>query len=111
MLRRFPRTRQHGAVARKACKPVRPPQRRNYHAAHRVRRSERAAAFAARERSLRCGKSAGTAVVRPVRRMAMERDGWFWRRWRCHPVRMALGLFIVAAGAASMLARLLPPAV
>ncbi|SOY66977.1 conserved hypothetical protein [Cupriavidus taiwanensis] len=41
----------------------------------------------------------------------MERDGWFWRRWRCHPVRMALGLFIVAAGAASMLARLLPPAV
>ncbi|WP_272871699.1 hypothetical protein [Cupriavidus necator] len=41
----------------------------------------------------------------------MDRDGSFWRRWRCHPVRMALGLFIVAAGAASLLARLLPQSV
>lgn len=84
------------------------PQRRNYHAAHGVRRGGRMAGLAARERSLRCGRSAGTAVVRPIGRVAMDRDGWFWRRWRCHPVRMTLGLFIVAAGAASMLARLLP---
>ncbi|CAM2979104.1 hypothetical protein CUTA107171_03020 [Cupriavidus taiwanensis] len=76
-----------------------------------MRRSERMASFAAQERSLRRAKSAGTAVVRPIGRMAMDRDGWFWRRWRCHPVRMTVGLFIVAAGAASMLARLLPPPV
>ncbi|AMR81078.1 hypothetical protein [Cupriavidus nantongensis] len=87
------------------------PPRLNYHAARRVRRSERVASFATRERSLRYAKSAGTAVVRPIGRMAMDRDGWFWRRWRCHPVRMTVGLFIVAAGAASMLARLMPPPV
>lgn len=84
------------------------PPRLNYHAARRVRRSERVASFATRERSLRYAKSAGTAVVRPIGRMAMDQDGWFWRRWRCHPVRMTVGLFIVAAGAASLLARLMP---
>ncbi|MFS8980513.1 hypothetical protein PO002_39810 [Cupriavidus necator] len=41
----------------------------------------------------------------------MKQNGWFWRRWRCHPLRTSVGLCIVAAGAASLLARLLPPAV